>query len=76
MDQVLFARIVCEQCGLTHDLFGGAKRQLTPSVILVCSIDGTSRGATFVSRVIEHYKHGTNLENACHLVRPTGLFRK
>jgi hypothetical protein len=26
--------------------------------------------------MIEHYKQETNLENACHLVRPTGLFRK
>jgi hypothetical protein len=26
--------------------------------------------------MIEHYKQETNLEKACHLVRPTGLFRK
>jgi hypothetical protein len=58
MDQVLFARIVREQCSLTHDLLGGAKGQLAPSVILVCSINGTGRGATSVSQVIENYKPG------------------
>jgi hypothetical protein len=76
VDQILFARIVREQRSQIHELLSGAKRQLTPSVTLVCGIDGTSRGATYVSPVIGDCGQETYPENACHLLLPTGLFKK